>query len=132
MSDVPAGFALLGRTTAFTDLLMPIYEKIEVATVTVGVRVMAHHCNVNGIMHGGMVSTLADLALGRTVRQAAKMESIAITASLNIDFAGSARLGEWLEVRPQVLRLGRRLGFANCSFVVGDTAIGQATGVFAL
>lgn len=37
-----------------------------------------------------------------------------VTASLTIDYAVSAKVGDWLEVRTDVLKSGGRLTFANC------------------
>ncbi len=130
MSDIPPGFAPLSRLNGFTAIIMPVYERVDAADVALGLWVQPHHCNNNGIMHGGMIATLADLALGRAVRLAAGIEGIAITASLNIDFTGAAKLGDWLDVKPTILRTGKRLGFATCLLSSGDKPVAQASGVF--
>ena len=126
----PPGFAPLSRLNGFTERLMPIYERVDGTDIALGLRVQAHHCNNNGIMHGGMIATLADLALGRAVRLAAGIEGIAITANLNIDFAGAANLGDWLDVTPSILRTGKRLGFATCLLSSDGKPVAQASGVF--
>jgi hypothetical protein len=37
------------------------------------------------------------------------------TANLSLDFAGTARIGDWLEAHVDVQKMGRRLAFAHCS-----------------
>jgi acyl-coenzyme A thioesterase 13 len=52
--------------------------------------------------------------------------------SLTIDYAGSARVGDWVEARAEVQRVGSRLGFANCYLLTGEQRIVRASAIFAL
>ena len=83
------------------------------------------------MVHGGLLATLADLALGYTIAYLSDPPRSAVTASLTIDFAGSAKVGDWLEVRTDVQKSGGRLTFANCYVHVGDLRIVRASAVFA-
>ena len=53
-------------------------------------------------------------------------------ASLTIDYAGSARVGDWVEARVEVQRVGSRLGFANCYLLADEQRIVRASAIFAL
>ena len=53
-----------------------------------------------------------------------------VTASLTIDYAGSAKLGDWIEVTTDIQKVGKRMAFANCYFSVGEKRIVRASGVF--
>jgi uncharacterized protein (TIGR00369 family) len=130
-TDIPAGFKPIQRTSPFNTLVGPLYTKGEGAARTIGLRAAEKHCNSRGIVHGGLLATLADLALGYTIAFLSNPPKSAVTASLTIDYAGSAKVGDWLEVRTDVQKSGGRLTFANCYVHVGDTRIVRASAVFA-
>jgi acyl-coenzyme A thioesterase 13 len=129
--DVPAGFKPLHRTSPFNTLVGPLYTKGEGAGRMIGLRAETKHCNSRGIVHGGLLATLADLALGYTIAFLSDPPRSAVTASLTIDYAGSAKVGDWLEVRTDVQKSGGRLTFANCYVHVGEARIVRASAVFA-
>jgi len=54
-----------------------------------------------------------------------------VTASLTVDFAGSAKVGEWIETRVDIQRLGKTMGFANAYLHVNERRIVRASAVFA-
>ncbi len=128
---IPAGFEPIRRTSPFNTLVGPLYSKGEGAARTIGLRAEEKHCNSRGIVHGGLLATLADLALGYTIAFLSDPPKSAVTASLTIDYAGSAEVGDWLEVRTDVQKSGGRLTFANCYIHAGDVRIVRASAVFA-
>lgn len=129
--DLPPGFEPIRRTSPFNALVGPLYTKGEGTARTIGLRAAEKHCNSRGIVHGGLLATLADLALGYTIAFLSEPPRSAVTASLTIDYAGSAKVGDWLEVRTDVQKSGGRLTFANCYIHVGETRIVRASAVFA-
>lgn len=129
--EIPPGFKPLQRTSPFNTLVGPLYTKGEGAMRTIGLHAADKHCNSRGIVHGGLLATLADLALGYTIAFLSDPPRSAVTASLTIDYAGSAKVGDWLEVRTDVQKSGGRLTFANCYIHVGETRIVRASAVFA-
>jgi acyl-coenzyme A thioesterase 13 len=54
------------------------------------------------------------------------------TASLNIDYTGSAKVGDWIEVRMDAPKIGRQIAFANAWLMVGDRQVARASAVFAV
>jgi acyl-coenzyme A thioesterase PaaI-like protein len=52
------------------------------------------------------------------------------TAHISADFAGSARIGDWVESRADIQRIGGRLAFVNVYLVVGSNRIVRASGVY--
>ena len=128
--SIPAGFKPLQRTSPFNTLVGPLYTKGEGIARTIGLLAADKHCNSRGLVHGGLLATLADLALGYTIAYLSDPPRSAVTASLTIDFAGSAKVGDWLEVRTDVQKSGGRLTFANCYVHVGDLRIARASAVF--
>ena len=83
-------------------------------------------------MHGGVLSTLADIALGYNAALSDDVPVPLVTASLNIDYAGSAKLGDWIYIDTDVHKVGRKMAFANCYFWVEKKRIARASGVFAV
>lgn len=95
-----------------------------------GLRVAAKHCNMRGTLHGGILATLADVALGYAIAFSTKPPTGLVTANLTLDFAGTAKIGDWLEVRVDVQKKGSRLAFANCYISAGESRIVRASAVF--
>ena len=56
----------------------------------IGLRAERNHCNTRGIVHGGVLATLADASLGYTIGFMQDPPRSLVTASLTIDYAGSA------------------------------------------
>jgi uncharacterized protein (TIGR00369 family) len=88
------------------------------------------HCNARGSVHGGILATLADIALGYSMAFASTPPTALVTATLTLDFAGTARVGDWLETHVDVQKQGSRLSFANCYITVGSERIVRASAVF--
>lgn len=130
MSDVPAGFGPLFRSSPVIDLIGPVYSKGEGEELVLGLRVEKKHCNMRGALHGGILATLADVALGYCIAFSTQPPTGLITASLSLDFAGTAKIGDWLEARVDVQKKGGRLAFANCYISTGEQRIVRASAVF--
>jgi acyl-coenzyme A thioesterase 13 len=128
---IPDGFKPLQRNSPFNTLVGPLYTKGEGTGRMIGLLVEVKHCNSRGFVHGGLLATLADLALGYTIAFLSDPPKSAVTASLAIDYVGSAKVGDWLEVRTDVQKGGGRLTFANCYIHCGDARIARASAVFA-
>ncbi|MEM8564035.1 MAG: PaaI family thioesterase [Pseudomonadota bacterium] len=130
MDEIPEGYEPLFRTSPFLDLIGPIYNKKLENGLLVGMWVQDKHCNARGSMHGGVFSSLADIALGYNAVIQSGGATPLVTASLSIDFAGSAQLGNWIEISTDVQKIGKRMAFANCYFEVDGKRIVRASGVF--
>jgi acyl-coenzyme A thioesterase 13 len=132
MNDVPQGFEPIFRTSPFLDLLGPIYNKKSDGGLVIGLRAERKHCNARDLVHGGVFSSLADIALGYNAAYQGKEPTPMVTASLTIDYAGSAKLGDWIEIHVDVQKVGRTMAFANCYFTVDSKRIVRASGVFGI
>jgi acyl-coenzyme A thioesterase 13 len=127
---VPPDFRPLFRTSPVIELIGPLYCRGEGADLAIGLVVEAKHCNARGTVHGGILATVADIALGYTMAFSSAPPANLVTASLTIDFAGSAKLGDWLETRVDIQKQGRRMSFANCYISVAGERIVRASAVF--
>ena len=131
MSDIPAGFGPLPRSSPFIDLVGPMYASGAGEALVLGLRAQAKHSNMRGAVHGGVLATLADIALGYTLSFSSDPPGSYVTAQLSIDYAGGAKTGDWIETRVDVQRKGSRLAFANCYLVAGGRPIVRASAIFA-
>jgi uncharacterized protein (TIGR00369 family) len=132
MNGAPEGFDLLNRTSPLVVLLGPFYARGEGDNLVVGLRVAEKHTNARGFAHGGVLLTLADVALGYAAEGSVDPPARLITVSISADFAGSAELGDWVEARVDIQRVGKRMAFANAYLHVGERRIVRASAVFAL
>ena len=128
--DIPPEFRPLFRESPVLDLIGPLYCRGEGVDLIIGLRVEAKHCNARGTVHGGILATLADVALGYTMAFSSTPPAELITANLTLDFAGTAKIGDWLEARIDVQKRGSRLAFANCYIAVNEQRIVRASAVF--
>ena len=132
-TEIPDGFERHFRQSPLTAPWEPIYSKRTEDAVIIGLRLAEPHTNSRGLVHGGLITSLADNAMGLSC--GARLEgggSWLLTVSLSIDFIGSAKVGQWLAVETDVIKLGSNLCFAQC-FVTADGArIARANGTFSV
>jgi len=128
---VPEGFRLLDIRGPYDRALGTLYFKRGEKGFTVGFRVAAGHCNPNQILHGGVVATVADISMGISSRLPTQGRAKVVTASLAIDYIGSAVVGDWVEARSEIVNVGRRLIIVQCDFWKGAKRIVRANSTFA-
>ncbi len=128
--NLPDEFEPLFRSSPFLDLLGPIYNKRSSNKIVIGFTAQEKHCNARGLVHGGVLSSLADVALGYSAAFSGKEPVPLVTASLTIDYAGAAKLNDWITIESDVQKVGRNMAFANCYFYVNGNRIARASGVF--
>lgn len=87
------------------------------------------HANRNGMVHGGMLMTFVDRAMGHTARQTSGAVRGA-TISLSHQFLAPVRLGDLAELTPVVTSATRRSVFLTGTVTVGDTPVLNAQGVW--
>jgi acyl-coenzyme A thioesterase 13 len=130
LHDVPAGFEPLFRTSPFLDTLGPFYARRDGDGLVIGLRVAPKHANARGLAHGGLLLTLCDIALGYSAAYTQDPPLRLTTAHISADFAGSARVGDWVESHADVQRVGGQLAFVNVYLVVNETRIVRSSGVY--
>jgi len=129
-SDVPAGFEPLFRTSPFLESVGTFYAKGMGAEMVIGVRLEERATNARGTAHGGFLAALADVALGYAMATSVTPSARLTTVSLTLDYAGAAKVGDWIETRVDIQRLGGQVGLANCYLSVAGKRIVRASGVF--
>ena len=91
---------------------------------------MANH---SGFVHGGMISTLADSAMGRSVMTLKPGVIRAMSFDLKLSFIGAAKIGEKLRATGRVIHAGRRTVVTDCRIEGQDgRLVATASATFAV
>jgi acyl-coenzyme A thioesterase PaaI-like protein len=98
------------------------------------------HCNSRGFVHGGVIAALADNAMGlsfvrvfkATVEDPAHPATGAVTVGLGVDYVATAKLGQWLQIEPRVVKAGRSLGFVDALITADGEVVARANATFRL
>lgn len=127
-TDVPEGFLPHDRKSPVTDAWEPLFARRSERAVQLGLRVTSAHCNARGFLHGGVIASLADNAMGLSLALATG--NAAVTVNLTLDYVHSAQPGQWLQVEPRVIRAGGKLGFIDALVTADGETIARANATF--
>lgn len=127
----PAGEGWTRRPDdGFVELVGPLWSRPdEEGPVRYGFLAERRHLNRGGVVHGGMVMTFADQALGLAA-WAANGDRPQVTVQLDTQFISSVQQGEFVEARCRVLRQTASLLFMRGELAVGDRLVATASGVW--
>lgn len=129
--DPPEGFVRHARRSPATAAWEPIWARPAEQGLQLAVRIREVHCNSRGFLHGGVIATLADNAMGLSVGGMGPFTS-AVTVNLNIDYVHGARLGQWLQVEPKVVKVGSKLAFVEGHVTADGQVIARCNATFHL
>lgn len=113
MMDLPAGFAPHFRKSPLTDPWEPLFSKRTDRAVVIGLTADEQHCNSRGFVHGGLISALADNAMGLSCAARHEKVSGLVTISLHLDFVRAATIGQWLEFETTFIKPGKSVDAAQ-------------------
>jgi uncharacterized protein (TIGR00369 family) len=93
----------------------------------------ADMANSAGFVHGGMISALADSAMGRALRTIKPGVVRSMSFDLKLSFISAAKVGETLRATGRVVHAGRRTAVTECR-VEGQNGrlVATASGTFAI
>ena len=117
------------RDHGLTGLIGPLWFRREGEDIVFALRAEAKHCNVRGVVHGGLMMTLLDHVMGAHVWRVGGKAASA-TISLNTDFVAAAQSGDWIEARSRITRRGTGLAFVSGELSVDGKPIASAQGVW--
>lgn len=127
---IPEGFERHYRQSPVTDPWEPLYSRKTEDAVILGLRAQAAHTNSRGFVHGGLISALADNAMGLSCSHRLGGEASLVTVNLTLDFLGSAQIGQWLEFTTAFVKNGGSLSFAQAFVTADGQPCARANGVF--
>jgi acyl-coenzyme A thioesterase PaaI-like protein len=129
MSEPPEGFQPHYRKSPLTDPWEPLYSRRTGDALQIGLHIAAAHTNSRGFAHGGLVSALADNAMGLSCGLALDGGGL-LTVNLAIDFLSLAKIGQWLQVEPTVVKRGKSLCFASALVTADGKPSARASATF--
>lgn len=127
---IPEGFEPHFRKSGLTDPWEPLYSRRTGQALHIGLWTGPAHANSRGFVHGALITALADNAMGLSCALYSEKPGSMVTVSLSVDFLATARMDEWLEIRPAVLKLGGVLSFCAATVHSGDRLCARANATF--
>ncbi|GIL06485.1 PaaI family thioesterase [Betaproteobacteria bacterium PRO7] len=130
--------ALLER--GFADAPFVHGNGIRLADIGAGwceasVDVQPHHLQQTGVVHAGLLTTLADHCAGAAAFTQAGPTAQVLTTNLNVSLLRAAR-GQRLRCRAEVVRAGRQVSFVEASVWAsdgdGETLVARAMATLAV
>ena len=110
----------------FGELVGPIWRRGD---ALFGFVSTDKHRNHRGIVHGGMLTTFADQAMGMTGRRATGEKPHA-TIEINMQFIGAVKVGDFVEAHCEIVRETRSLLFIESKLKVGSRIVATASGIW--
>ncbi|HEY1332432.1 MAG TPA: PaaI family thioesterase [Actinomycetota bacterium] len=100
------------RNSAFRQWVGLELVSLEQGSCEIALTLEPHHFNPQGIVHGGIIGTLADTAIGLAVRTGLRPGLTHRTAQLNVHFLSKGE-GARLVGLGRSLHVGQRMGYGE-------------------
>jgi len=131
MTGIPEGFEPHFRKSPLTNPWEPLYSRRTPEAVILGLRLGTPHTNARGFAHGGLISALADNAMGLSCGPHLRTPiGGLVTVSLTVDFMGRGEIGQWLVFETGFVKAGRVLCFTQCLVTADGRPIAKASANF--
>ncbi|URT71332.1 PaaI family thioesterase [Cytobacillus firmus] len=115
----------------FDEFLKFHYERISDSKMKVTLPIQPLFINSAGLVHGGIISTLADVAMGNIFEPDENQKQSVVTADLKVSFLKGAT-GEYLVADAHLVKRGRTLSHTDCLiFNDQNQVVAKASGIFA-
>ncbi|MEM6679799.1 MAG: PaaI family thioesterase [Pseudomonadota bacterium] len=87
------------------------------------------HINVGGVCHGGVLMTMADIAMGTATFEAGERHPCA-TIEMDCHFLAAAKHGQTMLCEARQLRRARSLSFMGCTIWSGGRQVLRGSGIW--
>lgn len=135
-ASIPAGYELVQRTQGptFAGLAGPFYARRDGREVSLGLRIEQRHLNSRGTCHGGLLATLADIALGYACVAANEdgQSRNFVTIDLSVEYLAATREGDWLYSEVKVMNADTRTAAAAGHLLVESRPVARISANFRL
>ena len=123
------------RRSPFSAHIGAEMEELREGYARLSLTLERRHTNPNGVMHGGVVTTMMDSALGAALG-ALRGEEVRrnphATVEMNASFLAAAFPGEKIVVEGRVIRRGKSIAFGEAEARSGDQLIAKGRLTFAI
>jgi len=127
---IPEGFEAFDEPGTYIGMVGPLYRRREGDRVVLCLPIERRHTNPMGTAHGGLLMTLADLALGMNVCAAIGHDVPVPTVQLSCSLIAAAKEGETVFGEAEVDRITRTFAFVSGVLRAEGRVLLRATAVF--
>ena len=132
MPDVTDDLAALVADSPFYRWTGMRVAAAEPGAVTLALDLGEHHVNLQGFAHGGVLATLADAAMGLSVRSALEPGRRHVTIELGVHYLRAVRTGT-VTATGRAVRIGREVAYAEAAITdERGTDLARATGTYSV
>lgn len=121
---IPAGYEHWSGDPA-EDNVGPFFCKSLAPASETALRLEEKHCNMFGIVHGGVLMCFADYTLCLSAIESTSEGCLTLTC--DNQFVSSAKAGELLTGHGELIRRTRKLAFVRATLKVGDRVVLSST-----
>ena len=115
----------------FAGTLGVVVDRVDDGTARLGFEATEDHLNPAGTVHGGVLATLVDTAMGTAVRSATGDDDVPATSQLTVTYLRPGKPGR-MEVVARVRTRGEHLTVCEADVEQDDRSLVHAVATFAL
>jgi uncharacterized protein (TIGR00369 family) len=132
MPDTPEDLAALVEGSPFYRWSGMRVVAAEPGAVSVALDLGEQHANLQGFAHGGILATIADAAMGLSVRSALEPGRRHVTIELGMHYLRAVRTGTVTAVG-RAVRVGREVAYAEATITdERGTDLARASGTYSV
>jgi uncharacterized protein (TIGR00369 family) len=104
----------------------------EDGSVTVALDLSEHHLNLQGLAHGGVIATLADAAMGLSLRTALEPGRRHVSIEIGVHYLRPVTRGR-VRAIGRAVRVGREIAYAQADVLdANDRLLARADGTYSV
>ncbi|HEY1836857.1 MAG TPA: PaaI family thioesterase [Rhizomicrobium sp.] len=126
-----AGFTETRLIDPFEVFIGPVFERGAPGDKTFALPIDARHVNARGVIHGGLLMSFADCALGQAVWDVTD-RAPSVTLNMQGQFLKPAKTGDIVLVKPELVKRTKAFVFMRGDFIVQNDTIFAVTSVWKL
>ncbi len=130
MQEFPEGFKPAQFAGEYLINGGPYFFRKQGDSWSVALCIAKQHTNYLDIAHGGVLSTLADVALSLQPFWSEKPSPQVTTMSLTTNFLSAARLGDWVIAECVMDRMGKTSAYVHGEIRCENRLVATMSGVF--
>ena len=128
--DVPAGFMPLDLGTGYGALFGSMYRRAGESEFILGFYAERHHMNNFESCHGGAIAFVADMQLAAVKSLTGNGEGHYPTKQLTVDYIAPIKLGDWTEMKVELVRMTRKSIYTHGVISVDDKSVVRTTAIY--
>ncbi|MEP6758211.1 MAG: PaaI family thioesterase [Actinomycetota bacterium] len=107
-------------------------DEVGDGSVTLALDLEDHHLNLQGLAHGGVIATLADAAMGFSLRSAIEPGRRHVSAEIGVHYLRPVTRGR-VRATGRAVRIGREIAYAEADVLDGnDRLLARADGTYSV